>query len=110
MIHKMRSMTFAAILIVVIGGGQLVLANGVPPRALQTNPTTTISERMSRPQNIGVLNPYVDVIGLPLSQNECTGLGGVVADIVTSKCASGHKCVVANSDGSIHSACISVAK
>lgn len=106
MTDKVTLIKVSAVLIVLIGGAQLALAGSVPPQASQPNATTTMSGPVSRPGNYRNLGPLKAGVASPLTENECTGLGGTTAPIVTSQCSTGKKCVVADKDGVMRAACI----
>ena len=105
MTQKHRFLTAAVGVAVLIGGAQLALASGSPQRPVQAGPVTT-SQTLIRNGNTTVVGPPLTAVGTPLSTNECKGLGGVVATVFEHVCASGQKCVVADKDGVVHSACI----
>ena len=69
--------------------------------------TTTTTNIISQPNATGAAPRPLDRIGLPLTEAQCTGLGGVVTSSVSKKCAStGKICFRADQDGVIHSSCI----
>jgi hypothetical protein len=43
---------------------------------------------------------------IPLTEGECTGLGGTVETALQVVCATGKKCKTVDSNGVIHGACI----
>ena len=50
-----------------------------------------------------------DVGPLPLTDSECTNLGGTVRSTMVKECASGKVCRRADAEGVVRSVCISVA-
>jgi hypothetical protein len=50
-----------------------------------------------------------DVGPLPLTDSECTNLGGKVRPATTKECSSGQACRRADADGVVHSVCITAA-
>lgn len=54
--------------------------------------------------------PLVTDVGpLPLTDSECTNLGGAVRQTMAKECASGKVCRRADAEGVVRSVCISVA-
>jgi hypothetical protein len=43
---------------------------------------------------------------MPLTEGECTGLGGTTETVIESLCGTGKKCVTVDKNGVIHGACI----
>jgi hypothetical protein len=50
-----------------------------------------------------------DVGPLPLTEGECTNLGGSVRSTMAKECASGKVCRRADAEGVVHSVCINAA-
>ena len=51
-----------------------------------------------------------DVGPVPLTDSECTNLGGTVRSTMTKECSSGKVCRRADAEGVVHSVCISAAQ
>lgn len=115
MITPKLSWTRVAAVAVLVAAAPFVLAQSAPQRGtvpngtvVQTGPIVQ-SAPVSRPVDNGLLHaPSGGVlVASPLSEAECTGIGGKVIDVATSSCASARQCVTANDDNTIHYKCIS---
>jgi hypothetical protein len=73
------------------------------PAVVQQAPVATVGP-VSRPGNWGGSLAPQGVISVLLTADECTALGGNVAD--SKSCDSGKKCYTAGEDGVIRSKCI----
>jgi hypothetical protein len=116
--QKLRVMTTAAALVLVLPGAAIAIAQGdqqstavkkgavlQQPAVVQQAPAATVGP-VSRPGNWGGSLAPQGVISSLLTVNECEGLGGKVNDVKTSACASGKACYTANTDGVIKAVCI----
>ena len=51
-----------------------------------------------------------EVAPVPLTDSECTNLGGAVRSTMAKECSSGKVCRRADAEGVVHSVCISAAQ
>ena len=64
------------------------------------------SVTVGKPDNTGVYHRPTDRLGTPLTEGQCTGLGGVVVAANVKSCSKGKACFTSDPDGVIHRACI----
>ena len=110
MTKKMLSLGLGGVMLLMVAAAQLALAKGEPQRVMQPTATNVASSGMSRPRPGGVALPPNRLVATPLSESDCAAIGGSVTDVVTSVCLRGKKCVTADEDGVIRSACITDAE
>ena len=116
MTPKLRLMRNAALLVLILPGAALAVAQAdqskitVPkdavaqPAIVQQAPVATVGP-VSRPGKFGALGVQ-DSISVALTVKECEALGGKVNDVETKSCASGKACYTADKDGVIKGLCI----
>lgn len=74
-------------------------------------PPATPTPQPAREDFVGAVTGLPDrPVAAPLTEGECKGLGGVIADSTDASCASKRKCWVADKDGVLRSECITAAK
>ncbi|HTO27322.1 MAG TPA: hypothetical protein VL017_01900 [Devosia sp.] len=72
-------------------------------------PATAAPLTRPLPQSKPVPLVTTDVGPLPLTDSECTNLGGTVRSTMAKECVSGKVCRRADAEGVVRSVCISVA-
>jgi hypothetical protein len=93
-----------ALVIVLAAGGEFALWAAPPRTVPRSGVGTNVS--MMGPVNWGRVRLSQGVVVAPLTESECTGLGGKVITAEVKDCSSGKGCVTAGSDGVIHGVCI----
>lgn len=96
-------LVMSAGLIMFLGAAQFPLATSQPhPKPAQS--ATTATSATVKPGNRTVPRAPLSSMGVPLTVDECKGLGGVVG--TSNTCDSGQTCETAGANGVIHHACI----
>jgi hypothetical protein len=100
-----RVAAISVLFIVLVAGAELALAPPQPhrpPGLAGTNSTTTAS--MRSPASGPVAPPPLNRVGVPLTGDECLGLGGIM--LPETACKSSWTCETGDPDGTVHHACI----
>ena len=106
MSEKRRMIAGAIMAVLVAGGASLALAQSAPERGTTSAISPARAAPVSRPVNGGRLRAHQVAIATPLSEAECTGLGGTVNTVDVKICDSGKGCATADKDGVMRGVCI----